>query len=599
MHAAIANQTFSLTERVFGPKGLSLSSQDVAMISHTFDVLTSKSLDEQEKIAHQLVAVLKGDLSIVDTYKQQLYAAGELISEAVFFKEFLLRQQLAHMQNFITYAGNKPSWSSWAYDMIKKLYHEFIGLFVKTEKTPSFDPIAQDLHRFITLEREEILSDYKNSLLYFYLIEQHPLPQLINVWNTPALREKVKKRAKKATASAQVQWVEMIASLFVQSVVLAGGSLATQWEDDTDKQAFDTAQAEQNKITADWSTFQATLNNDQNQIITNITNAYTQSEKKLNQLYESTNQQLQAEILYLNRSINLDQPITQALDSWVMWDQFFENSVMLTPDNRAWYNLYHFNGGDWEFDSATNSFWQNGLQPFPIPPLWQKISANDTSASIFIDDPATNSIFTEYSTPNNSYTIEIECTLVQCTYPFFIGIMANRGRWISGDPERLWQYRLFGLYGTQTNQSDATTRSIDVCFAQQKLMPEQLPISPLQQIMSDPSTHLFKLSAQEVSSLQINPTTYIFTLVTQPTNTICTLAKKEISHDGNPLITQIGSMPVTDLDPYIFIFGGIGFVAAGCQASFSIRQPSTLQYSADALKKFNQELASQSKLEKS
>ena len=45
---------------------------------------------------------------------------------------------------------------------------------------------------------------------------------------------------------------------------------------------------------------------------------------------------------------------------------------------------------------------------------------------------AQTTIFTEYITSEKEYTIEAEITLVDCTYPFFAGIVFNKARWVSG-----------------------------------------------------------------------------------------------------------------------------------------------------------------------
>ena len=100
--------------------------------------------------------------------------------------------------------------------------------------------------------------------------------------------------------------------------------------------------------------------------------------------------------------------------------------------------------------------------PFGVP----YFQATKQTPNEQITDPSQSSIFTEYISNAPSYDIEVECTLYNCKYPFFVGIMFNRARWIAADPERIWQYRLVGLYGKQSSPNDTTSQTIELGFAQ-------------------------------------------------------------------------------------------------------------------------------------
>ena len=193
----------------------------------------------------------------------------------------------------------------------------------------------------------------------------------------------------------------MVAEIALQAIILAGGSLAMQWEDTAAQQEYEKYGKQQSQIASDWQEFQKQLGNDQKKLIESISKTFIDSSKSINAEYSKTNQQLQDQILYLNRSINLDTPISQALNAPITWDQYFENGIMLTPKNgMQWYNIYQVGQSDWEFDPIRNSFWQNGLAPAPRTTYWMKVPG---SGSLFTDDPR-QTLFLPNTQPDRSTT---------------------------------------------------------------------------------------------------------------------------------------------------------------------------------------------------
>lgn len=589
----VAQKESANPDLLYGKTGVHLEQNVFEDVTKLFDSLKRATLQESTHAAQLVLNKLQSQHAQLRSEIKNVQEHNQLVAQELFFKDFLLENQISHFKNFIKYTdSNRSLWQKVA-TKIGQLYWQATHWFQTPQNNTSAqqpsNQLASLILKYIDIEREFILFDYQQLLLFFVLRKKMIMPTIIDFWNTTDLQERIKKRAKKISPP-KVQFVEMLANIAIQAIIMAGGSLAIQWEDDTDKQAFDQATKQQNAITDDWKQFQKQIANDQTATMGSITSAFSKSQKQVSDLYSKTNQQLQEEVIYLNRSINLDAPIARSLVSPIQYDLYFENSVMLTPQSGLqWYNIYQVAQGDWEFDFNRNSFWQNGLAPFPKP-IWQKRA--DTNASIFTDDPAANSIFTEYATGKSTYDIEVECTIVNATYPFFVGIFCNRGHWISGDPERIWQYRLLGLYGVEITKGDPKSRKVDLCFAQQIINKKQGQTkeritSPLEQIATLGSTHLYQIDRKDVDFLINNPITYVFKITTSPTVVACFLSK--VNADGTQ--TQLFSKSVTSLDSYLFIFGGIGFIASGCQAEFKIKQPIDLVYSQDQLTQISQQVA--------
>jgi hypothetical protein len=583
----IAQQEIDFKKK-FGKTGLQLEDKKIDDIFQLFQKLTQANQTIMSDAAIIAKNTLEKEFAQLKKRILQMQEQNEIVPQELFLNDFALEQQIKHFEHFLKFNQPASSFISTAKNITAHFFGnlspKMMALHGTKEEQSEAQSLASLIMNYIRIERDYILMNYDQLLMFLLLRAKMKLPQIIDFWNNPDLQDRLKKRAKKI-APPQVQWVEMVVNIALQAIILAGGSLAMQWEDADAQKEFEQYQTQQNQIASDWQTFQKNLVDNQKSIMRSIAAAFTKSSQAINEEYKKNSQQLQEEILYLNRSINLDTPIIQALSSPITWDQYFENSVMNTPSNSLqWYNIYQVAQGDWQFDPVRNSFWQNGLAPFPKTSYWMKVPG---TGSIFTDDPAANSIFTEYATSALTYDIEIEVNLVNVSYPFFVGVIFNRGHWISGDPERIWQYRLAGFYGTQATLNDPKSQAVNFCFAQQiikKKTKNELEsiVAPLQQIYQNPKTHLYKLDNKETESLQHNPTTFILSITTSPTIVSCSITKK--GADQQP--KQLFSKTVSDLDSYLFMFSGIGFIASGCQAEFKITKPTDLQYSQQQLNQF-------------
>lgn len=595
-------------EAIFGDLGLAIPFAERRKTETLIYNLLSASDYQLHQVAHHLIAKLEKQLHETELSIQKIETEKKQVSYAFFYKEFLLKKQIEHVQRYKTAIEKQLSTWQIVSEQAIGLYNATFSLigswFGYKPKEDITEKITNQIVSYITFERENILFNYEKLLTLLAVRKINTLPKLIDFWDTPQVQQELKIRAKQVGPKVKVQFwaaaASMAADFALQGLVMAGGELAMQWVDEADQLIYKIIQKRQQKITDDFKIFRKQVDTDQKTMRTNISTAFAASQKLLNQEFVQTNAQLREEIVYLNQAINLDIPIKHYLQAWRSWDQYFQTSPMFTPKTMySWYNIFNiYTHGDWEFDATTNSFWQNGLVEFPKPLLWQKKEKKD----IFTDDPAAESIFTEYITDKLSYDIEVECTLLTCTYPFVVGLTFNRGRWISGDPERVWWYRLLGLYGQEGTPGDATTRNINLSFAQQKLeLPggqreKEVITSPLEQIMKDKTTPInYKLDAKAVTDLVKNPITFVFKITNQPSTVTIELDQKEKDATGKETIKQLYSGSVSNLERYIYQYHGIGFMAAGCQATFKITKPEGLVYTSQEIGEFKKQIAAQMK----
>lgn len=589
-----------INETVFGKIGLALPIAERKKTEQLIYNLLTASNYTLHHVATLLVPQLKKDLADTDQKVTQLKGNNQKVPYSLFYTQFTLKSQIDHLNNYaqtlkeqLTVWQTIKGFSITSYEYLQSLFGTFFGYQPQESVAQA---ISDQVLAYITYERENILFNYQKLLTFFAVTKEVAFPQLINFWNTPEIQQQLKIRAKQTSQEVEVQFEGLILSFALQGIVMAGGELATQWIDEDDAKFYEELKGKQKKLSTQFNEFKKGVDQQEKTARTNISTAFTSSQEKLNEEFAASNARLRDEIVYLNQSINLDKPLKRYLESQISWDKYFQTSPMLTPQSTyPWYNIFNiFTTGDWEFDANSTSFWQNGLAKFPKTLYWDKT----TKKSIFTNDPSINSIFNEYITDKLSYDIEVECTIITNTYPFFAGVMFNRGRWISGDPERLWWYRLIGLYGQETKAGDTTTQAVNLSFAQQKLaFPSGAPeviTSPLEQIVKSKTTPLnYQLDNAAVQNLSKNPTTFVFKLTNKPSDVVVELDKKETDAAGKETVTKLYSGALSKLDQYIYQYHGIGFMAVGCIAEFKIIKPTELVYSNKQIEAFKKQLATQ------
>jgi len=265
----------------------------------------------------------------------------------------------------------------------------------------------------------------------------------------------------------------------------------------------------------------------------------------------------QLELKYLYQNISLNQPQQEYLTSQVVFDEIFSLGTMLTPKNHIWKNP--FSVGDWEYEINDNSFYQ--YQSSPI------LNSSGSSAQ-----SENNSIFTEYITTAASYTISGSMTLYQVNYPFFVGIIFNKTRWISGNFESLRKSRMVGIYGKSDSDIGIYfSEQITLTDTQLKASGKSNPIqTPLQQILDGQSTKRGEIPLDTFTNIKANPVAFNFEITTSPTHT-------DFSFWNDKNIKK--TISIDNLQAPLFMYHGIGFICPGAIAQFTLTAPKDLLFS--------------------
>jgi hypothetical protein len=390
-----------------------------------------------------------------------------------------------------------------------------------------------------------------------------------------------------------------------------GASVANQ---DITKEFSDTSKA----VQAD----QSILNNATNNFFTNISTAQKNQMNNISAIFSGANsqiatianqqqQQAQDAQSYIQSVTSLQQPSINYLDNPILYDQLFTNGTMYTPKGQIWKNVFQI--GDWEFDESDSSFWQYKNIPF---------ISKETNT---IQDAFKNLIFTEWNT-HQPYEIICDITLYKVSYPFYVGIVFNKARWVSGDTYGLQKYRTLGIYG------DAN-KKISLCFAEQKIPPQAkkstttatapttvpLPITPLEQIYQNQGIQNSTINQKAFNNLQNNkvtfhikikpgPNTIMYkvwganspepskytTISTSTTPTTNTASSTSINSNNLLTVSDGSGDSITYLAANyndIYLYHGIGFLSSGAVAQFKLKTPTNILFTEKNLSVFTDEVS--------
>lgn len=268
-------------------------------------------------------------------------------------------------------------------------------------------------------------------------------------------------------------------------------------------------------------------------------------------------------------------------------DYQFQLSTMLTPEStrtgtfiptapNAWHNVYR--NGNWQFLAPNNTFCQLTLVP-----------VNGTGAAAQALQVLANTIFRDYVPRQQlSYSVSASFTLHTYQFPFFIGLLFNKGRWISGVPDKEHQVRFAGLYGVSKNkiyfvcEESKNSTSAEI---QQGAPSTQ---SPFYRILNNPSQYTVEKNLFPVDPLPcaatISSTSYDMTHPTLATTLQATITKTDTPKTSCS-VTNATASPNNGLQH------GIGFVCAGCIGTFSIQSPQNVTYTQNDLALMTKNLA--------
>ncbi len=377
-----------------------------------------------------------------------------------------------------------------------------------------------------------------------------------------------------------------------------GASVANQ---DITKEFSETStsvQADQTILNTATNNFFSKISTAQTNQMNNISTIFSGANTQISTITNKQQQQAQDAQSYIQSVTSLQKPIIDYLDNPIVYDQLFTNGTMYTPIGQIWKNVFQI--GDWEFDESDSSFWQYKDIPF--------ISKQNNS----MQDAFKNFIFTEWNT-HQPYEIICDITLYKASYPFYVGIVFNKARWISGDTYGLQKYRTLGIY------ADAN-KKISLCFAEQK-MPTQtknsttsttpaLPITPLEQIYQNQGIQNFTIDQNAFNNLQNKKITFHMRIKPGP-NTIMykvwganspepsqytTISTSTSKAQANTTLTvsdgsggSITYLAANYNDMYLY--HGMGFLSSGAVAQFKIKAPTNILFSEANLTTFKNEVS--------
>jgi len=382
-----------------------------------------------------------------------------------------------------------------------------------------------------------------------------------------------------------------------------GGSIANQAVAKEYEEASNAINTDQTNLNNASNNFFSNIQNIQSSQTTTISNIFSSAQNQVTTLQKKQQAQLNSINNYMEAITNLNFPLSDYLDTknTILFDQLFSNSIMYTPTGITWRNIFQI--GDWMFDETTNSFWQLKDKPFLTSSTdTQKTSANDAHK---------NCIFTEWNT-NNPYEIFCSITLYKISYPFFVGIIFNKARWISGDTYGLEKYRTLGIYGD-------INKKISLCFAQQQIQKTSsatspaLPIGPLTQIYNGQGVQNFTINQKAFESIQTKPITFHIKIKPSPSSiaykiwsnasqepTVYTTIQTAIAHKSNfvTITTQAATTTqpaqttkyLAENDNDIYLYHGLGFLSAGAITEFKLKGPQPLLFNSANLTLFTKEV---------
>lgn len=234
----------------------------------------------------------------------------------------------------------------------------------------------------------------------------------------------------------------------------------------------------------------------------------------------------------------------------------------------AWHNIWRT--GNWEYMANEKAFYQLNLVPLVAP-----LSTDKNGLSV-ADQAFYNSIFTEYYPKSSGvvqpYTVSVDIDITQVTYPFFVGVIFNNARWISGVQDRSRQQRYAGFYGT----ADKTIYLIvtQSLISSQDQIKTGVPSmqSPFYVITNNDISNFITAIVSSNTATTSFSGKYNLSINTQPTQAAITLTSQITA---TPVVTTINA---TNLNSNFYNFHGIGLVSAGASASFVVQQPASIGF---------------------
>ena len=347
-----------------------------------------------------------------------------------------------------------------------------------------------------------------------------------------------------------------------------GATLANQMVSGQFASMSQSMMTEQNNLENSMSLFQNNVQATQQDFLKNTFLFFQTAQSHTQSLMAQQNQYTQQLQAYIFKAMSLQQPQSHYLETPSSTDQLYTIGTMYTPSGPLWKNIFPI--GNWLYDEELNSFWQMTNEPL----LSSQTDPQTQAVTQTANQAPNNSIFTDWITRASSYTIICNVTIYQTSYPFFVGIIFNKARWISGDMQRLQQYRLVGIYAT-------SPQSINAYFSEEISATQ----NPLDQIVKGTATTKIIIDPAPFATLSQYPVTYTVKIITTPSTIKFKIWQSKIKE---PSAFTVVSSKNSDL----FLYHGIGFMSPGAMSQFKIIKPTELLFSSQAVAQFTSQVKS-------
>jgi hypothetical protein len=508
-------------EQIYGKNGVNLSLNQLFFIQEFFLELLSLSPQEQSEIA----------LRVIQNIDQQLLENPDV------FHTQILTTRKNHLERYVKKNQNLD------------------------DDTPKNRKLAQQMLTYMQLENDAIFSSPKNMHLFYAATKSFPLPQMIDCWKNETLFF----HNDQTDSPVKIQLLESFLFQFAMDMTIAiivsqGASLASSMYASQSQKLYARLMENKKAIESNMKAFLQKSQSNQQESLQTMISLFSQTQEDIQKKTQESAQNINAELAFLHKNISLEKPQQNFLFAQTDFDTIFTNGDIPTNLKNIWKDP--FKVGAWQYNKAKKSFIQTALSPLFID------MPNDAGV---IEKSAiqaeNNSIFTEFHTHEKKYSIQGVITIHQVEFPFFTGIIFNKGRWISGNYESIRKCRMLGIYG-------ASPSDISICFAEQYLATDEQmqtlqltdPIqTPLQQIIQNNKKQK-SVDPVLIKNISIYPLQIAFTITTQPTQvTISTIIdqKKE-------------EFVITKLNPQLFISHGIGCISPNAQADFMFQAPQSI-----------------------
>lgn len=283
-----------------------------------------------------------------------------------------------------------------------------------------------------------------------------------------------------------------------------------------------------------------------------ISKIFSSQQAQVAQQHTDSAAQAQLEVEYITKSVSSAQPAQNFVQYPIIFDQRFESGSMYTPDYKTiWYNTTPV--GNWMYDPAIKSLLQTQLVD-----LYTK-DAQGTQSAVYAEN---NCVWTEWFPAQQPYTIHGAVGVHKVSYPFFVGVLFNKARWISGNQDCIRKYRALGIFANSAQDAAVyCVELLDDGKGSVQLITDQLLGKKVQPLFTLPATDFADLGAQEVS--------YEFS-VTPSAKDIKISWKKIGSQD--PAHTQT----VPSKNSMLYMYHGIGCMSAGAVTEWKFKEPAQL-----------------------